>query len=1030
MTPIASSTTGNEASFALAFEEIIEQLKSQQACDCEDLLQRYPEHAERLRRLLPTVGILAELGRSVARHDYHGVESAGSSGVESGVLGDFRIIREVGRGGMGVVYEAEQISLGRRVALKVLPLAATMDQRQLQRFHNEARAAACLHHPHIVPVHAVGCERSVHFYAMQFIEGQSLEALLVELRSTDWLAAVPPVPPAADRDVTTDQPQLPHHGGSPGCETVRGPHAQGSTLRSPRPGRDHYRRVAEWGVQAAEALEHAHQLGVLHRDIKPGNLLLDGKGKLWVTDFGLAQVQNDARLTLTGDLVGTLRYMSPEQALAQPGVMDQRTDVYSLGATLYELLTLQPAFAGQDRQELLRQIAFEEPARLRRSNRAIPAELETIVLKAMEKHPQDRFATARDLADDLRRWLDDRPIQARRPTWRQRGVKWVRRHQAVVLTASAALVLALIASTVASIMLAAAYQEEASQRQAAQQERELARQARDDEAQQRKQAEQARSNEEQQRKNAEQARAVAEERRQQAQAVADFLESMFLDLNPNAGQKVGPNLKERLIARLNEAVAHLEENAIDPLMRARLQRAVGLAFLGLGETKKALVQLESSLQICQNKLGADHAETLTAMNNLASAYHADDQLPKALFLFEQNLARRQEKLGLDHADTLRSMNNLAAVYKEIGQLKKAQQLLEHAMERYRVKLGADHRETLISMSNLGMAYLADRQLQKALPLLEKTLTRRTMTLGADHPETLSSMINLALAYKQDGQVQKALPLLEQAVEHCKAKLGADHPETVTGMNNLASAYLTTGQFQKAMPLYQQTLATLKSTLGADHPKTLTTMANLGITYFNTGKLPMAIAVWEEILATARKRPDSMPAQLSWVPLALVDAYGAARQFEKAEALHRQFLEQARKQFGANDVRTAGLMAGLGSNLLQQRKFSEAEQVLRECLATLEKHQPDAWTTFSTKSMLGCALLGQKRYADAEPLLLEGYEGMKTRPITISPAGQARLAEAAQCLVELYEAWAQPDKAEEWRQRLKELSKGSPVQPKK
>src|SRR5262249_54068398 len=156
--------------------------------------------------------------------------------------------------------------------------------------------------------------------------------------------------------------------------------------------------------------------------------------KLWVTDFGLAQVQSDARLTLTGDLVGTLRYMSPEQALAQRVVVDQRTDVYSLGATLYELLTLQPAFAGQDRQELLRQIAFEEPARPRQWNRAIPAELETIVLKALEKNPQDRYAAAQDLADDLRRWLDDRPIQARRPSWRHKVAKWTRRHQAVVLT--------------------------------------------------------------------------------------------------------------------------------------------------------------------------------------------------------------------------------------------------------------------------------------------------------------------------------------------------------------------------------------------------------------------------------------------------------------------------------------------------------------------------------------------------------------------------------------------------------------------
>jgi serine/threonine protein kinase len=204
--------------------------------------------------------------------------------------------------------------------------------------------------------------------------------------------------------------------------------------------RTYFRRVAELGIQAARALDHAHALGIVHRDVKPANLLVDGSGKLWVTDFGLAHIQSDARLTMTGDLVGTLRYMSPEQALAKRIVVDHRTDVYSLGATLYELLTLEPAFSGSDRQELLRQIAFEEPKAPRRINKAIPAELETIVQKAMEKNPADRYATAKELADDLRRFLVDEPIRARpanmvgdcangaggtgRRCWRRRCVCW------------------------------------------------------------------------------------------------------------------------------------------------------------------------------------------------------------------------------------------------------------------------------------------------------------------------------------------------------------------------------------------------------------------------------------------------------------------------------------------------------------------------------------------------------------------------------------------------------------------------------
>ena len=208
----------------------------------------------------------------------------------------------------------------------------------------------------------------------------------------------------------------------PGAETTEGPAAVFSTARS-ADRRGYYRAVARLGAEAAAALDYAHQLGVVHRDVKPANLLVDGQGRLWVTDFGLARVQSEASLTVTGDLVGTLRYMSPEQALAKRVPIDHRTDVYSLGATLYELLTLEPAFRGRDRQELLRQIAFEEPLRPRRVNPAVPAELETVVLKAMAKSPDERYATAGELADDLERFLKDEPIRARRQTLPQRARK-------------------------------------------------------------------------------------------------------------------------------------------------------------------------------------------------------------------------------------------------------------------------------------------------------------------------------------------------------------------------------------------------------------------------------------------------------------------------------------------------------------------------------------------------------------------------------------------------------------------------------
>jgi len=395
-----------DAGLAELIDELTALLQAGGSPDLEEFVSKHPEHAAKIRELWPALELLQYLDPPSDVTD--------TAGFTPGVLGDYRLVREVGRGGMGVVYEAEQISLNRAVALKILPFAATIDPKQLQRFQNEARAAASLHHEHIVPVYGVGCERGVHYYAMQFIAGRSLSELIVQLKKEQTecaLASTESTAPVA-RAAT-----VPDFGGG-----------------------GYWRRMAELIAQAADALEYAHSLGVVHRDVKPGNLLLDGRGSLWVADFGLAKFGADVGVTMTGDLLGTLRYMSPEQALAKHGLVDHRTDVYSLGATLYELLTLKPAFAATDRQELLRQIAFEEPAPPRRVNPAVPVELETITLKAMAKDPAERYATAHDLADDLRRWLADEPIRARRPTAVQHLRRWSRRHRPLLWSAGVSLV--------------------------------------------------------------------------------------------------------------------------------------------------------------------------------------------------------------------------------------------------------------------------------------------------------------------------------------------------------------------------------------------------------------------------------------------------------------------------------------------------------------------------------------------------------------------------------------------------------------
>lgn len=294
-------------------------------------------------------------------------------------LGDFRIVREVGRGGMGVVYEAEQISLRRRVALKVLRFGAVADEVAMQRFQREAETVAQLHHTNIVPIFAVGSEEGVRYYAMQFIEGRDLADLASQARQ-----------------------------GEPSISPVD---------------------VARWGLQAADALAHAHQHGVVHRDIKPSNLILDRDGRIWLTDFGLARRVDDVALSVAGALLGTPRYMSPEQARASKDPIDHRTDIYSLGATLYELATGQPIFEATTPHEVLTQILNAEPRAPRQLSPQVPRDLETIILKCLAKEPAQRYPTALALADDLRAFLEGRAISARPPNLLERGARWMRKHR-------------------------------------------------------------------------------------------------------------------------------------------------------------------------------------------------------------------------------------------------------------------------------------------------------------------------------------------------------------------------------------------------------------------------------------------------------------------------------------------------------------------------------------------------------------------------------------------------------------------------
>jgi serine/threonine protein kinase/WD40 repeat protein/tetratricopeptide (TPR) repeat protein len=436
--PTSAWPASADPAFDLLVDELIAWLQAGEPPDWPALAREHPEYVGRLRSMAPALKALGDLSRAGSSALSGVAPLSGAEESVPGVLGDFRILREVGRGGMGVVYEAEQVSLNRRVALKVLPFAATLDPRQLERFRHEARAAALLHHPHIVPVHGVGCERGVHYYAMQLIEGCSLAAVIQGWLSKEEGGRRKDEPEeAAGLDSSFLLPPSSFRQGG-GPETR--PLAARDTVplrQAPKP----FRRIAELVAQAADALEYAHTMGVIHRDVKPANLLLDSGGNVWVTDFGLARLGEGPGLTLSGDLLGTLRYMSPEQALARHGLVDHRTDVYSLGATLYELLTLRPAIDGASKQEILHRLAFEEPVAPRKRDRSIPADLETVALKALAKDPEERYATAQGLADDLRRWLADQPILARPPGPWQRFRRWSQRHRPLVVALGAFLLL-------------------------------------------------------------------------------------------------------------------------------------------------------------------------------------------------------------------------------------------------------------------------------------------------------------------------------------------------------------------------------------------------------------------------------------------------------------------------------------------------------------------------------------------------------------------------------------------------------------
>jgi hypothetical protein len=733
-------------------------------------------------------------------------------GGEEKRLGDFVLLHEIGRGGMGVVYEARQISLARRVALKVLPFAAVLDARQIARFKNEAQAAAQLQHPNIVPVYAVGAERGVHYYAMQFIDGQPLDRAIAQLRSLANPVAGTLAETAVYRADTTSA-----------AEDAASWHPRGSFLSTKwTTRREYFDTVMRLGIQAAEALDAAHGCGVVHRDIKPSNLLLDGAGKLWVTDFGLARCQTDLGLTQTGDVVGTRQYMSPEQALGQAALVDQRTDVYSLGATLYELLTLRPAFEAENGAALLRRIDREDPPRIRSLQPQVSLDLETVVNKAMARDRDERYLTAADLAADLRRLLAGKPPVAQRPTLLDRCGKLARRHRRAVAWGMSAALMTMVALAIGLVQINRA------------------------------------------RTRAEEDFARAERYLRQAQETVDRFGSQFaerLGHVPGAEQLQHDVLRETL-AYYQKFVEQAGDN---PQLRADLATTygkIGMLNDQMGRSAESISAHENAIGLLRKLVeeqprDAEHRSQLAiADNNLALALghlgrgeEACEALRTAIEL-QQQLGEEEPATARHRVDLALSHNNLGAQLRDLGQDQQAVAAFREA-----IRLGEDATRSnsgdVEAARNLAAAYnnlaALDRDAEQADSValyrqaaeLQRQVARERPTELRYQNDLAATLNNLGAAQARGDQLTDAAATYRAAIE-LQIELLRILPLDRTFRRDLAVSYNNLGLTEARLREPEAAQRCFRNALGfqqqlvAEQPSDLEMQSSLGGMHNNLG----------------------------------------------------------------------------------------------------------------------------------------------------------------------------------------------------
>jgi tetratricopeptide (TPR) repeat protein/tRNA A-37 threonylcarbamoyl transferase component Bud32 len=879
----------------------------------------------------------------------------------------FRVLRPHARGGLGAVFVALDTELHREVALKQILDSHADDPVSRQRFLLEAEVTGGLEHPGIVPVYGLGTYGDGRpYYAMRFVRGDSLKDAIEHFHS----------------DATSNR--------DPGRQALE------------------LRKLLRRFLDVCNAIEYAHSRGVLHRDIKPGNIIVGRHGETLVVDWGLAKAtgRSDSgsgeRIlmpssasgtagTICGSALGTPAYMSPEQAAGELDRLGAHSDVYSLGATLYCLMTGVTPFDG-DPVDVIPRVQRGDFRRPRAIDPAIDPALEAICLKAMALRPEDRYGSCRALGEDIERWTADEPVSAWHEPLARRARRWARRNRTAVAVAVVAL-----AAGVAGLGAVAGVQARANLmlRRANEATRAALAETRDA------------------KKATDAALVQSEESRQQAETVSAFLVEAFRSPNPEQdGRQV------KVVDVLDQAGQRLDEEfSGSQATKGKLLDTLGTTYRGLGLYDKAVSLHAKARAQLETALGPDHPDTLRSRYNLAIAYDDAGQAAEAIALHESTLKLREEKLGPDHPDTLASRHNLATAYYAAGRTAEAIAIFEKTVKLRDEKLGPVHPDTLSTINNLAIAYYIAGRTADALALFEKALKIKESKLGPDHIFTLDSRHNLASAYHDLGRTAEAISLHEETLKLRESKLGPDHPHTLLSRDSLARAYQDAGRLSEAITLHEATIKLEAAKLGADHPQTLASRSDLAEAYKNSGRSTEAIAAFEAILKLRETKlgPDHPETLESHEGLAA--AYESLGRWAEAERHYRHVLARRQNSVPPEGLLLASDLTALGRNLLLQPRCLEAEPLLRKALEIRAKVMPDDWRRYDAMSLLGGSLLGQGEYAQAEPLVVPGYEGMKQRESRIIVPDRPRLGEAAARVIRLYEIWGKSEQAATWKARL-------------